>query len=331
MKRFLICVLIQLALVACSVSTPPPATPTLSPTPQFTPSPAPTATLTPIPTPTAPPPAMGADGLPLFPENAQSGSIGISLSFSQATLNALGVSGVQFPPAVMDDLKQGLTGQWLWLLGADGYGHVDPNSFSSLKKVNAAKPGMRIWLCKQLHQNFGLQTEVDLRVVLQTEFEALQNDYQARKDGCAFTTRYKSLSYGFTESEGMIFAEKNKFTYVMYVPTGFISFRQPKDAASTVALIVYALTQGTKWTIGVDVADYNNQHGNRNFEFRRKYSRNFASIDRFYVGGIRDQAFSDKEWVSKEAILGWCFFDINVDGVANCKEGIEHWNFTLTP
>lgn len=331
MKKVIYGLLLLLALTACGTVAPPSNTPTstVTPTPVSTSTLQPTGPPTLTPSPTAPPDAADASGLPIFPASALSTGSGISLSFSQAVMNTLAASGINFPPEVLDDLKQGLVGQWLWLLGADGYGHVDPNSFTSLKRINAQKGAMRIWLCSQLQPNFGTATDVDLRVVLQGEYNALRDEYMARTDGCSFHTRYKFLAYGFDAGEGLIFAEKNKFTYIFYVPTGFINFRKPKDAESTVALILYALAQGTKQTIGVDVADYNNQHGNRNFEYRRKYSRSFLNIDRFYVGGIRDGAFADKGFVSKEAILGWCFFDLSTDGIANCKEGIENWNFTL--
>ncbi|MBI3175265.1 MAG: hypothetical protein HYZ25_16180 [Chloroflexi bacterium] len=199
MKLLRIVPVLALLLQGCAsgpLGSTPTSTPTLPPT--VTPSVTPTATITPTPFPTSTPTLhptqveSGANGLPIFPEASISRGDKIEIAFSQAVLNELDVRAIVIEQAALDDLRQMLLGQWLYILRAPDYKTVNPKDLDSLRRANSLSDGMGIQLEGQyLNVKPSLEIRIDFvrgcREKERDEFTLLRQSLSQQTKGRVLT------------------------------------------------------------------------------------------------------------------------------------------------
>ena len=206
MKNLWVIPVLALLLQGCAglaLEPTPTSTPTLPPTSTSSVTPTATITLTPLPTstPTLHPTLVesGADSLPIFPEASTSRGDKIEIAFSQAVLNELDVQAIVIDQAVLDDLRQMLLGQWLYILRAPDYKTVNPKDLDSLKRANNLSDGMGIQLEGQyLNVKPSLEIRIDFvrgcRDKGQDEFDLLKESLSQQSKGHVLTQG----GYGFS-------------------------------------------------------------------------------------------------------------------------------------
>lgn len=283
-------------------------TPTITLTPTITVTPSPTFT----PTPTQTPMELDANGLPIFPEGSISHGDGIEIAFSQGVLNELQVQGIQIPEETATNIRQMLFGQWLYIRGAPGYGHLNPKDLNDLKNANAKNDGIGIQVETQY---FNIKPVTTLRIDFvrgcreeqRSEFEKMQAFFSQQTEGHVLSridSRWGSSDLGRSKRpmgsiSAITYFDSYSIRFVNYVDCLGLSKYPPRPYLA-VAEMFRSFT----------ILSYSTIMGN--------YLGRIPSM------GLEQRMFAKESKLIGLSVLGGC----QVAG-EECEDGTEKWNFSV--